>query len=190
MLSGRFYVKHICYFAFKVKLVKLTGEVGACAVGPQVAAVRVGRVALKQALVLGLHFGDVQHGRVPVQPLNVDLPVVHPLSVQGVGVVGLRRAHDADFAVWRRRQVHGPLKVLLHALLVARHIAPDGHVGTLGPDQGSALHRHHPLGHGDGSCKQVWGEGPDRGRVSTQVVKREVETSSVGRVLVGMRVTR
>ncbi len=42
----------------------LTGEVGAGAVGAQVAAVGVGSVALEHALVSGLQLGDVQQDRV------------------------------------------------------------------------------------------------------------------------------
>lgn len=82
---------------------RLTGEIGACAVGTQVPPVRVGCVALKQTLVLGQHFGDVEHSRVAGQPLHIDLLVVHPLAVQGVGIVWLRRANDADLPVWHRR---------------------------------------------------------------------------------------
>lgn len=46
-------------------LAGLTGEVGAGAVGAQVAAVSVGSVALVHALVGGLQLGDVQQDRVP-----------------------------------------------------------------------------------------------------------------------------
>lgn len=78
---------------------RLTSEVSACTVGSQVPPVRVGCVALKQALVPGLHLGDVQHGRVAAQPLHIDLFAIHPLGIDGVGIVGLSRADDADLPV-------------------------------------------------------------------------------------------
>lgn len=133
---------------------RLACEVCTRAVGSQVPAISVGCVTLKQPLVIGLHLGDVEHGRVTAQPLHVDLFAVHPLSVNGVGIVGLSRANDADLPVGCRGQIHGPLEVLHSPLFVAGHIAPDGHVGALGPDQRSALYRHHSLSHGNTAYKQ------------------------------------
>lgn len=135
---------------------RLTGEVCACTVGSKVSSVCVGCVTLKQTLVLGLHFGDVEHSRVAAQPLHVDLFAIHPLGIDGVGIVWLSCAYYADFPVWCWCQVHGPLKVLLHALFVAGHVAPDGHVGALGPYQRSTLHCYHPLSHGNTGCKWTW----------------------------------
>lgn len=83
------------------RLFVLTGEVGACTVGSKVTTVCIGGVTLKQTLVCGLHLGDVEHGRVAAQPLHVDLFVIDPCGVEGVGVVLLSRAHDADLPVLR-----------------------------------------------------------------------------------------
>lgn len=134
-----------------VRVVWLTGEVGASAVGSQIVAISVGGVTLEQALVPGLHFGDVEHGWVTAQALHVDLFTVHPLGVHSVGIVWLSRAHDADLPIWYRCQIHGPLEVLFHPLLVSRHVAPDGHVGALSPYERSTLHRHHSLSLGQSS---------------------------------------
>lgn len=150
----------------RVRVQRLTREVGACAVGSQVAAVSVGCITLKQTLVTGLHFSDVEHGRVTAQPLHVDLFAVHPLSVNGVGIARLSRADDADLPVGCGRQVYGPLEVLHGPLFVAGHVAPDGHVRTLGPDQRSTLHRHHPLSHGNtGYTGERWQTGKEGERM-------------------------
>ena len=143
---------------------RLTCEVCACTVGSQVAAVSVGCVTLKQTLVISLHFGDVEHGRVTAHPLHIDLFAVHPLSVNSVGVVRLSRANDADLPVGCRWQIHGPLKVLHGPLFVAGHVAPDGHMRTLRPDQRSTLHRHHPLSHGDTGYTEEEMANRERGR--------------------------
>lgn len=141
---------------------RLTCEVRAGAVGSQVPAIRVRCVTLKQTLVIGLHFGDVEHSRVMVQPLHIDLFAVHPLSINGVGVVRLSCANDADLPVRCRWQIHGPLKVLHGPLFIAGHVAPDGHVRTLCPDQRSTLHRHHPLSHGNtGYTWERWKKGKE-----------------------------
>lgn len=147
---------------------RLTSEVGACAVGSQVPAICVGCVTLEQTLVLRLHFGDVEHSWVTAQPLHIDLFAVHSLGVNSVGIVRLSRANDADLPVGRWRQVHGPLKVLLHPLFVARHVAPDGHMRALGPYQRPTLHRYHSLSHGNIGYRQAlrwerWRERGERG---------------------------
>lgn len=117
----------------------------------QVLRIRGGGVALIKARVLGLQASNLEHHRISLQALHLQVTRCHTRPKDSIGELAILGADNAQGRSWGLWSVHEPLEVLLGRALIVTHVAGDRDSGASHPVKRSPGDMHLP-GVAPGSC--------------------------------------